>query len=194
MRCSIRERVPCAQFSLWERRTIASFVKRLCGGEDAQMARAAGERGIINGAHWLLSLLSAVWPWPFASLQQARGDRGGHEGIEEGTGHKHGQGRRARREERTGGSKASSQSKKPEAQCQRTQFGIDLMRIYLAIAFQQLKVFGGRCSCLHRDRLFVCTEICIQSLPSSKSSGDPPPSPGAENKASHATRAATACD
>lgn len=75
----------------------------------------------------------------------------------------------------------SFQSEKQEAYCQGTNFQIDLMLFYLAVAFQKLKVFRGRCNCLHPDSLFVLTEHCIQSLLNSESSDDLLPLPGAEN-------------
>ena len=95
--------------------------------------------------------------------------------------HKGGKGGGAQRDETwSGASKASFQSTEQEASCQETNLRMNLMLFYLAGAFQQLKVFGGRHSCLHWDSLFALTEYCIQSLSNGKSSEDLP-SPGAEN-------------
>jgi hypothetical protein len=57
---------------------------------------------------------------------------------------------------------------------------MDLMLFYLTVAFQKLKVFGGRHSCLHQDSLFVLTEHYIQSHSNSGNSDELLPSPGAE--------------
>lgn len=57
-------------------------------------------------------------------------------------------------EKRSGGSKASFQTTKQEASYQQTNLRMNLMLFYLAVAFQQLKVFRGRHSCLHQDCLF----------------------------------------
>lgn len=73
--------------------------------------------------------------------------------------HKGGEGRGAQREEeRSRGSKASFQSTKQDASCPQTNLRMNLMLFYLADAFQPLKVFMGRHSCLHGDSLFVLTE------------------------------------
>lgn len=81
-------------------------------------------------------------------------------GVRKGEGH-----REMEKASGSGGSKASFQSTKQEASCWQRNLQMNLMLFYLAGAFQHLKVFRGRHSCLSALRQSVGLKRILNSKP-----------------------------